>query len=215
MTRPLSAWAPAGALLASLATVVAFRVTMQRENGRVSAQVASLAASMSRLQQERPAEQAAERSSLNEIAPDAAPQAHAERARQDRTAVGGSPPAASPAKASRNSLATLERRFEEEGSGQDPAGAERQQAIEVTLRETSTKFDATIHSVECRPSACRVDATFDSGKTSNAFLEYAFLRANKDGHELFAHGGVYAPVQEPAGDRHHSVFYVLTKPPGS
>lgn len=109
-------------------------------------------------------------------------------------------------------LASVERRFEEDSPGQGPDVARRQQALEGAIREAITTLDADVHSAECRASACRVDVTFDSGRTSHAFLERAFLRTDEKGDEIFEHGGVYSPVQEPAGARHHSVFYVLKKP---
>lgn len=215
MAKFLSAWVPAGAVLASLATVVALRASTQRENGRVSAQVASLAASVSRLQQERLSEQAAERRPPREIATAPTPQAPAARAGeagQDRGAGGASPQADSSAKAGRDRPASIEHKFEDERSGQGPGVAERQQRLEAAIRQSIAKIDADVHSAECRESACRVDATFDSGKTSNAFLELAFLRTDEAGNEVFEHGGVYVPVQEPVGERHRSVFYVLKKP---
>lgn len=195
MASKASTWVMAGSAFVALASAAWCGRSGRPAEEQFAERLSRLAASVDRLERQRPAERDPER-------PDEEGRVGASASGFDRSDIqdfeGGRGPH------------PIVRRFEREEAGGRDAEA-RQGVLEAAVRRASEGLDADVYSAVCRVETCRVEVTFDSMKTSKAFFARAFVGTDDTGKAALEHGGVYAPVQEKAGDRHRSVFYVMKK----
>jgi hypothetical protein len=211
----VTTWVVAAAALAATA-FTASASTRPPRNEDMARQVASLAASVERLQQ-RPSERVVEYHTTREVTPGAA---------TAEGAPAGSDANVDPAPeradgfdqndvreyTSGRGPHPVERLFEREPTARGRDNEARQRVLDHALARAAAGVDANIHSAECRASTCRVEATFGSIAESNRLIG-GLLTPPADGSDPVEHGGMYAPVQESVGDRHHTVFYLIKKRP--
>lgn len=197
---------------AAAAVAIAARSSAQKQPGEdFNQRIALLASSVDQLRHERPTERVIERHTTREVIANKAPTAHEERDEASQPS-GPFDPKDVQEYAGGRGPHPVERLFEREPAGRGSEVATRQRALEAVTEQAIEGLDADLHSVECRSSACRIEGTYGSTEASNSFI-MRVLAPNAEGKVAFESGGMYAPVQEALGNRHHTVFYVMKKPP--